>query len=128
MMEFLHSRAFRIYLLATLAVTLVALVITLLIILISGRSRDGGDDIAPSSSPGAASRLLSEQLPDPESLLVPQAWRSPGRVEPHFFREPGLPWTAGRLAPWWTPPREVLQEAVEAKSDRDVRSYLDQIP
>ncbi len=127
-MEFLRSRSFRIYLLLTLGITLLALVITLLILLVSGSGRD---DEAVSPGDTLEREQVLETTPasiDPETLILPHTWETPGEVKLRFFRQTDLPWTVSRLSPWWTPPEEILKDDVEANTDREVRKFLEQIP
>jgi hypothetical protein len=120
-MEFLRSRAFKIYLAATLAVSLLAVLIALVV----GFSRR---QEAPPTVPARPVEAESPFPLEPESLLLPSSWSSPRPVEPLFYRRPGRPWTYTRIEPFWTSPALIEYESLREKNDRAVRDFLEPLP
>jgi hypothetical protein len=121
-MEFLRSREFRLFIVISLGVLLLALLITIPAALI-GRRRN--------AEPLPVSRTAAQPaapVVKPESMLLPEVWNSPRPVEPVFFRKPIEGWNYSRIEPFWISPEMIRYETMQKESDRAVWEYLEPLP
>jgi hypothetical protein len=121
-MEFLRSREFRLFIVISLGVLLLALLITIPAALI-GRRRN--------AEPLPVSRTAAQPaapVVKPESMLLPEVWNSPRPVEPVFFRKPIEGWNYSRIEPFWISPEMIRYETLKKESDRAVWEYLEPLP
>lgn len=124
-MEFLQSRAFRIYLTVTLSVAVLALLVTIVVALASSahvpqRSRITSPQ--PQSVTGKKTQIA------PESMLLPQSWKSPDTVELIPYHQSSGTWDDERIKPFWVAPGQVEQESLQKKSDEAVEQFLGTLP
>lgn len=119
--EFLHSRAFRIYLAISLGAALLAFLIALIV----------GLSLRPEPRQLPREDLLADGSGlccDPESIILPEAWSLPVEIAPLLSREYGQSWSYERIRPFWYAPEELEYRSLREECDEAVRVYLDSLP
>jgi hypothetical protein len=121
-MEFLRSREFRLFVVISLGVLLLALLVAIPAAFIGRRRNPDPVPVSRAASPAAPPMVK------PESLLLPESWNSPARLDFVYYRKPVDGWNYSRIEPFWVSPEMICYETMKKESDRAVWNYLEPLP
>lgn len=127
-MAFLTARELKLYLMGVGFLTLIALLVTALIMLLGG----GGD--TRSSEDAEATRVTREaEVFATEDRLVsrmevPAEYRSLFEADWKPFREIHESWSRAQIAPYWIEPEKIVEQQLKKESDEAVESFLEELP
>ncbi|MFP4267915.1 MAG: hypothetical protein ACLFQW_07995 [Spirochaetaceae bacterium] len=135
-MAFLTKRQLKFYLVGVGLVTLLALLITAVVMLLGGSAGDseaserGARDTRPAETGtstaeaeifSAEERIMSQmEVPEEYKELFESRWKP--------FRPVYEKWSPGQIEPFWIDPKIIVEEQLKKESNRAVRDFLEELP
>ncbi|MFO7849431.1 MAG: hypothetical protein R6V67_05690 [Spirochaetia bacterium] len=132
-MAFLTARQLKLYLSGVGLVTLLALLVTVLIMLLGGRT-DSPDEGArdEGSRGGEASAeevdIFSSEERIVSQIEVPEEYKAVFEARWKPFRPVYDSWSKEQIEPFWIDPKKIIEEQLKKESSKAVNSFLEELP
>ncbi len=130
-MAFLSAKEAKLYGLIVAGVTMLALIGTLGFMLLNRNPEPTPRQSASRAESPAGAALLGETLQS-ESLIqelkIPDEYKQLHREKWSPFREVHESWSLEQIEQFWKDPSTLVEEVLQAQSDREVEEFFEEIP